>query len=80
LTDTNEVRQTQIGACNFKTAPNKTLFANQCGAFHFGLSVRVNSCKAAADFPASKCQVLTNGFSMLVRDNFTPPFAVPERL
>ena len=25
LTDTNEVRQTQIGACNFKTAPNKTL-------------------------------------------------------
>jgi hypothetical protein len=54
--------------------------ANQCGAFHFGLSVRVNSCKAAADFPASKCQVLTNGFSMLVRDNFTPSFAVPERV
>jgi hypothetical protein len=48
--------------------------ANQCSAFHFGLSVRINSRKAATDFPASKCRVLTNGLGMLVRDNFTTPF------
>jgi hypothetical protein len=55
-------------------------FANQRGALHFGLAVRVSSCKAAGDFPASKCQVHANGFSMLVRDKFTPPFAVLERV
>src|SRR3984957_19160431 len=55
-------------------------FANQRGALHFGLAVRVSSCKAAGDFTASKCQVHANGFSMLLRDKFTPPFAIPERV
>ena len=50
-------------------------FANQRGALHFGLAVRVSSCKAAGDFAASKCQVHANGFSMLVRDKFAPPVA-----
>jgi hypothetical protein len=55
-------------------------FANQRGTFDFGLPVRVSSSKAAGDFTASKCQVHTNRFSMLVRDKFTPPFAILERV
>src|ERR1700722_18701697 len=55
-------------------------FANQRGALHFGLPVRVSSCKAAGDLPASECQIHANGFSMLVRDKFTPIFAVLERI
>src|ERR1700721_1840436 len=55
-------------------------FANQRGALHFGFAVGVSSCKAAGDFSASKCQVHAYGFSMLVHDKFTPPFAIFERV
>jgi hypothetical protein len=71
---TNLNRRLQLQDGNKRNAS----FANQRGALHFGLPVRVSSCKAAGDFSASECQVHANGVSMLVRDNFTAPFAILE--
>jgi hypothetical protein len=55
-------------------------FSNQGGAFHFGSSIGVKPRETAGYLSASKRKVHSDRLSMLVRDQFTTPLAVLERV